>query len=553
MKASELHLLDLLDFVPNEGSIRFNERRMLLWDADAFGNLRQELVESLGSAQARPILKRFGFANGYRDALTTKSLVDWKSDEEWWLACPSLQRNAGKVKPDVKHLSIDREQQIFEMEVEWTHSYEVEQHNRVAGPASEPVCWTLAGFASGFATALMGEECIVIETECAAMGGSCCRVVGKTRKAWLEEGDRVAKDYQAQPLANELDARARELRERSAQLAIRQREEERVSKTIAADRPPTSNSPEMDKVLSLCDTVAQSDSIVLISGESGTGKAEIASYLHAKGENAEGPLLSINCGALPEALLNSELFGHEAGALPGAATAKVGLFEQAQGGTLLLEEVGQMSPTSQVALLRAIQENEIWPVGANTPRAIDLRVLATSSRDLGQLTPEGRFRHDLYYRLNVMNIEVPPLRLRTEDILPLARGYLVQACERNGLEAKTLSPKVAETLAGHSWPGNLTELRNAMERAVILAGSKAKVEVGHLSPSLRSIRGDFAKVQHDQVLSMAEIERRYVLEVLERYRGNRTRTAKALGIGANTLWRKLKGWGVPPARGDSAF
>ena len=309
----------------------------------------------------------------------------------------------------------------------------------------------------------------------------------------------------------------------------------------------------MDKVLTLCDTVALSDSIVLISGESGTGKAEIASYLHARGENSDGPLLSINCGALPEALLNSELFGHQAGSLPGALTAKVGLFEQARGGTLLLEEVGQMSPTSQVALLRAIQEHEIWPIGANVPRAIDLRVLATTSRDLGQLAQEGRFRNDLYYHLNVMNIEVPPLRLRNEDILPLARDFLAQACERSALEQKTLSPKVAETLVGHSWPGNLTELKNAMERAVILAGTKAKIEVGHLSPSLRSIRGDFANVAHDQVLSMAEIERRYVLEVLERYRGNRTRTAKALGMGANTLWRKLKGWGVPPARGESAF
>ncbi len=552
MKASELHLLDLLDFAQNEGSIRFKERRMLLWDADAFGNLRHELVESLGSNQARPILKRFGFANGYRDALTTKSLVDWKSDEEWWLSCPSLQRNEGKVNPDVQHLKVDREKGIFEMEVEWTHSYEVEQHKRIATSATEPVCWTLAGFASGFATALMGEECIVVETECAAMGGDCCRVVGKTRRAWADDGDRVARDYQAQPLANELKARARELHESSAKRASRKREERRLS-SMPKGRHPTAVSPEMNKLLSLCDTVALSDSVVLLSGESGTGKAEIASYLHAQGENADGPLLRINCGALPEALFNSELFGHEPGALPGAISAKTGLFEQARGGTLVLEEVGQMSPTSQVALLRAIQENEIWPTGANTPRAIDLRILATSSRDLGQLTQEGRFRNDLYYLLNVMNLEVPPLRLRTEDVLPLARHYLAEACARSEIEQKTLSPKVAEALVGHSWPGNLTELRNAMERAVILAGSKTKVEVDHLSPSLRSIRDEFAKVQHDQVLSMAEIERRYVLEVLERYRGNRTRTAKALGIGANTLWRKLKGWGVPPARGDNAF
>jgi len=312
-------------------------------------------------------------------------------------------------------------------------------------------------------------------------------------------------------------------------------------------------SPEMEKILNLCDTVAKSESIVLVSGESGTGKSQIARYLHDEGGQEQGPYFSINCGALPEQLLNSELFGHENGALPGTSGDKVGLFEQAKGGSLLLEEVGQMSPTSQVALLRAIQENEIWPVGASQPRSINLRVLTSSSRDLQQLVQEGKFRSDLYYRLSVVTIEVPPLRMRTEDILPLARNYLSRSCERSEIPVKTLSTKVAETLMGHGWPGNLTELENAMERAVILAGEKSKIELSHLSPSLRSISVDFAKVQHNQVLSMAEIERRYVLEVLERYRGNRTRTAKALGIGANTLWRKLKGWGVPPARGDSAF
>ncbi len=552
MKASDLHLLELLDFAPTEGCIRFGERRMLLWDADAFGNLRDELIKSLGTAEARPILKRFGFANGYRDALSTKSLVDWKSDEEWWLSCPSLQCNEGKVQPEVKHLKVDREECIFEMEVVWDHSYEAEQHTRVRGSSSEPVCWTLTGFASGFATALMGQECIVVETECAAMGAPACRVVGKTRRAWGEGGDLVACDYQAHSLASELQAREVELRHRAEELAVREQEVERMSLGKGAKRSTRSRSPEMERVLTLCESVATSNSIVLISGENGSGKAQMARYLHDESTRADGPFLRINCGALPESLLNSELFGHEPGDLPGTLEQKLGLFERAKGGTLVLEEVGQLSASSQVTLLRALQEHEIWPARATTPRPIDLRLVTTSSRDLQQLSQEGRFRSDLYYQLAAIHMEVPPLRLRPDDILPLARHYLTRSCHRAGLDAKSLSTKAAETLLGHSWPGNLTELENAMDRAVILAGPKSKIELGHLSPTLRSVRGDFARVQHDQVLSMAEIERRYVLEVLERYQGNRTRTAKALGIGANTLWRKLKGWGVPPARGESA-
>ncbi len=551
MNASDLHLLELLDFAPAEGCIRFGDRRMLLWDADAFGNLRHELIESLGAHEARPILKRFGFANGYRDALSTKSLVNWGSDEEWWLSCPSLQCNEGKVQPEVKHLKVDRDDGIFEMEVVWNHSYEAEQHARVRGASSEPVCWTLTGFASGFATALMGQECIVIETECTAMGAPACRVLGKTRIAWGEQGTVVASDYQAHPLAKELQDREIELRQRAERLALREQEVERMSLGRAAQRSVRSQNPEMKRVLALCDSVATSNSVALICGESHSGKAQVARCLHDESTRADGPFHRINCGALPEALLNSELFGHEVGTLPGTHQQKVGLFECAKGGTLVLEEVGQMSPSTQVTLLRALQENEIWPARATTPRAIDLRLITTTSRDLQQVSQEGGFRADLYYQLAAIHLEIPPLRLRPEDILPLARDYVHRSCQRSGLDSKTLSTKAAEILLEHGWPGNLTELQNAMERAVILAGPKSKIELEHLPPTLRSIRGDFARVQHDQVLSMAEIERRYVLEVLERYRGNRTRTAKALGIGANTLWRKLKGWGVPPARGES--
>lgn len=547
MKASDLHLVELLEMKPERGSIRFKDRRMLLWDADAFGSLRKELIETLSADQARPILKRFGFANGYRDARMTEGLLNWDNDAEWWLSCPALQRHEGKVQPSVQHLLVDREAGSFEMEVEWDHSYEAEQHLRIFGTSETPVCWTLAGFASGFATALMGSECLVVETECVAMGHAKCKVVGKTRQQWGSTADALSEDYQAKPLSDELESRELELRREQQLLAKRERDLNRVTTSSTDIR---SHSLRMQKVLTLAETVAKVDSTVLINGESGVGKERIARLVHDESRQSVGPFIAINCGALPETLLDSELFGHVRGSFTGANTDKKGLFEAANDGTIFLDEVGEMSPATQVKLLRVLQEREVWPVGASAPRKINVRVLAATNRDLEKLVADGRFRADLFYRLNVVVIEVPPLRARSEDILPLARTFIAAACERCSLPSKSLTTEAAESLADHPWPGNIRELENAMERAVIISESRSKIERDDLSPNIRGVSGSFTKVRYDQVVPMAEIEKRYTLEVLARNHGNRTRTAKDLGIGANTLWRKLKSWGVPPARGE---
>lgn len=552
MKATDLHLLELLDVDTDQGSIRFKDRRVLLWDADAFGSLRHELIESLGLELARPILKRFGFANGYRDALMTEKLLHWESDEEWWRACPSLQRHEGKVHPEVKHLKVDRGAHVFEMQVDWTYSYEAEQHLRVLGKADAPVCWTLAGVASGFASALMGEECIVVETECVAMGADCCKVVGKTRKAWAEKGDEVAGDYKAQPLASELSLRDRESRTEQHRQVRRERELAAQKKRSGANRPPdlVSRSAPMENVLTLCETVAGVDSPVLITGESGVGKERIARFIHEQSGHKESRFTVVHCGALPEAQLESELFGHLEGSFPGAHADKLGLLERPETGILYLDEVGAMSPALQVKLLRVLQDGEVWPVGSSAPRQVQVRVLASTNRDLEERVQQGQFRTDLLYRLNVITVDIPPLRTRPEDILPLARVYIQRSCERAGVKIKTLSAEAAEALTEHPWPGNVHELENAIDRAVILTAERSKIGREDLPAAIRSVSANVDNVHYDQVMSIAELERRYVLEVLNRYNGNRTRTAKALGIGANTLWRKLKTWGVPPARGE---
>lgn len=551
MKATDLHLLELLNINENEGSIRFKDRRMLLWDADAFGSLRRELIDLLSLEQAQAILKRFGFANGYRDALMTESLLHWDNDEEWWRACPILQSQEGKVQPTVKHLKVDRAAKIFEMEVVWNHSYEAEQHLRVLGKSDHPVCWTLAGVASGFATALMSEECIVVETQCVASGADCCKVVGKTRRAWAELGDDVAAHYKAEPLAEELLARDRESRTEGHRQARREREQAE-RKQVSKRRPKelVCVSPTMARVLTLCETVANVNSPALLTGESGVGKERIARYIHQQSAHNQGRFTVVDCSALQEAPLETQLFGHLAGSLPGVEGARLGLLERPECGTLYLQQISEMSPALQVKLLRVLQDGEVWPIGALEPRPVQVRVLASTNRDLEERAQQGQFRTDLLYRLSVVTIDVPALRARSEDILPLARLYMKTSCAQAGMPEKTLSAEAAEALTEHPWPGNVVELENAIDRAVILTAGRTKIAREDLPNAISSISEHVGNVHHDEVMPIAELERRYVLEVLERYNGNRTRTAKALGIGANTLWRKLKGWGVPPARGE---
>ena len=549
MKAENLHLLELLELKPEEGSIPFKNRRMLLWDADAFGHLRRELIESLGIERARPVLRRFGFANGYRDALTTGELFNWDDDSQWWLSCPALQKHEGKVQAMPQHLLVDRENGHFEMEVLWQHSYEADQHLRVFGRSTGPVCWTLTGFASGFSTALMGQEVYVIEQECAAMGGARCRVLGKTRQAWAADGARHAAEYEAQNLSAELEAREAELRRQRRTLRRRERELAKLRGTDMSTRGGViAKSRTMENVLDLAQTVARVDTTVLIRGESGVGKELLARFIHDESPRVDGPFIAVNCGALPETLLESELFGHIRGAFTGADNDKKGLFEAARGGTIFLDEIGETSTTTQVKLLRVLQERKVRRVGDSEERFIDTRVLAATNRNLEEMVQQGLFRKDLYYRLNVVSVEIPPLRSRRDDILPLAREFLATACRTYGLTLRTLSPEAVDTITSYHWPGNVRELQNAIERAVVLAGDRSKVGKDELPPEVRGGSNALNGVVVNEVLPMADVERRYVLQVLERFDGNRTHTARALGIGANTLWRKLKSWGVPPAR-----
>ena len=306
----------------------------------------------------------------------------------------------------------------------------------------------------------------------------------------------------------------------------------------------------MQRVLELAGRAAPTEATVLITGESGTGKERLARYVHARSRRADGPFVAINCGALPETLLESELFGYVKGAFTGAAKDRKGLFEAAEGGTLFLDEIGEMAPAVQVRLLRALQERTVRPVGATGEVSINVRIIAATNRDLESMVADRSFRKDLYYRLRVVPLKVPPLRERPDDLLPLARQFIARTCTENHCGPCALSSEVLDVLQGYTWPGNIRELENAIERAVILADGQPRIELDDLPPEVRGARPTprSQPAAEEPVVTLAEVERRHILATLDRLGDNRKATAQALGIGENTLWRRLKSYGLVRAR-----
>ena len=301
-------------------------------------------------------------------------------------------------------------------------------------------------------------------------------------------------------------------------------------------------SPAMRKVADLIDRVGDSDASVLIHGETGTGKELVARAVHNKSKRREGPFVAINCAAVPHSLLESELFGHARGAFTDAKATRMGLFQQANGGTLFLDEIGELPIDVQPKLLRALQERKVRPVGDNREIPYDARIVAATNRDLENEVREKRFREDLFYRINVVKLEVPPLRSRGSDTLHLAHHFLKQFAERSGKPTLELSERAAERLMAYEWPGNVRELENCIEHAVALARFD-QVTVEDLPEKLRGyLAGSFVATANDptEIVTMEELEKRYLLRVFKLVGNNKSRAAEVLGIDRRTMYRKLE-------------
>lgn len=298
----------------------------------------------------------------------------------------------------------------------------------------------------------------------------------------------------------------------------------------------------MQKILAMARQVAPTGASVLIAGESGTGKELLARFLHANSERAEGPFVGVNCGAFQEDLLANELFGHEKGAFTGAGERKHGLIEMANGGTLFLDEIGEMTPAMQVKLLRVIQEREVLRVGATRPVAVDVRIIAATNRQLDNMIANGHFRHDLYYRLNVVNLTLPPLRDRRDDIPLLAFYFLKKHAAGMGKEIADISTETLEILGRYDYPGNIRELENIIERGVALSAGDT-LESAQLPSNLRQLEIRVVG-QGNSLPTLEQRETDYIRLVLERTGGNRTQAAEILGIDRVSLWRKIKKHGL---------
>ncbi|MBU6371943.1 MAG: sigma-54 dependent transcriptional regulator [Alphaproteobacteria bacterium] len=335
------------------------------------------------------------------------------------------------------------------------------------------------------------------------------------------------------------------------------------------DRPLIAEDPRMLEVFTLADQVAASDASILITGESGVGKEVLARYVHKSSKRAAAPFIAVNCAAIPENLLESELFGHEKGAFTGALARRIGKFEEAHGGTLLLDEISEMDLRLQAKLLRAIQERVIDRVGGAKPVPVDIRILATSNRDLSLAVREGTFRQDLLYRLNVVNLRIPPLRERKSDIPALAAYFIGKYAAANGVGPKRLSPEALRQVCDHAWRGNVRELENAMHRAVLLSSGP---EIG--VDAIRTPDGSLITAARDEYAAraadaaqaaaralvgrtVADVEQDLILETLTHCLGNRTHAANILGISIRTLRNKLRiyldqGVDVPPPPNSAA-
>jgi DNA-binding NtrC family response regulator len=307
---------------------------------------------------------------------------------------------------------------------------------------------------------------------------------------------------------------------------------------------PVGTSKAWLEILRLVETVAPTDSTVLIQGESGTGKEVIARYLHDLSTRTGGPFLSINCGALPESLLESELFGHVKGSFTGAIRDKIGLFGASTKGTFFLDEIGETTPATQVKLLRALQHREVIPVGSTDAVPVDTRVLAATNRDLDEEIRAGNFRSDLYYRLNVISLHLPPLRQRRDDIPLLAEHFLSRIAANRNEEPKRLTDAARTVLYEYNWPGNVRELENALERSIILTPGE-EIDTGALPERVTERRTEPLVSTHTPPNPTLEaVERAYIMWVLQSESGNKSRAAEALGIDPSTLYRKLSRYGV---------
>jgi DNA-binding NtrC family response regulator len=544
MTPDRIHLRDLLDVDEDAGTLYVHNRRMLLFDADAMGLLRKQLIEGLGVDAARMIIGTFGYGRGYREALAARDFYHPASFEEWWREGVRLNAIEGTVAARVVRYELDAARGHFEVEAEWRNSYEAEQHLRHLGPSDVTVCWSLTGYASGFTTAAFGRDVIFFERECVGRGDARCYVVGRVASDDMgEEFAPIMARYRSVNFGAEVKQLMSDLAREQERVRALEAEVLRLGEAIRGsyEDEAVGTSPGFRRAIADAERVASSDATVLVTGETGTGKEVVARAIHARSPRSGRPLITVNCAALPSGLVESELFGHERGAFTGAHQRKLGRFELANGATIFLDEVGELPAETQAKFLRVLQSGEFERVGGTATLKTDARVIAATNRPLDQLVSEGKFRADLFYRLNVFPIHLPPLRERPEDIPLLASFFAQKYRARFRKPITSIDEASVERLRAYSWPGNVRELEHIVERAVLLSEG----EVLHVDVPLDG-RDEHA-VAPSAIATLEEAEREHIRRALARTNGRiagKGGAADVLGVPDSTLRSRMKKLGV---------
>lgn len=521
-------LVQQFKFAPKEGRIWLQDHRGILLSTTAFGRLRSTIIEREGVAKARETFARIGYAEGARDAAAARRLRPKASHRAVFAAGPQAHAIYGFGWTEVVSLRMEPENGTYFFEFLVHDSAEANIHLESFGPSVEPVCWMACGYGSGFTSAFAGRPCLVKEVECRGMGAAACRLVGKPLDEWgsAEADTRL---YQADPRINRFD-------------------------NAPDDGPGTDVigiSAGFSAAYHLLSKAAPSKATLLFLGETGVGKEVFARLAHRVSPRRDKPFVAVNCGALPESLIESELFGVVRGGYTGAVTSRPGRFERAEGGTLFLDEIGTLSLSAQAKLLRALQEGEIERVGDTGVRKVDVRVIAATNISLKEAVRKGEFREDLYYRIAPFPIRIPPLRERRDDIPLLMEHFRQRYCRSHERRLPGFTTRAVEALLVYEWPGNIRELEHRIEGAVLLATDDEPIDIPHLFPGedaalrtmLRVDRAGHLSVEDSNAQNSTEL-RRCVTDLLA--------ATKQLPDALEAIERELMEAVVAEARGNLA-
>ncbi|GAC33274.1 sigma-54-dependent Fis family transcriptional regulator [Paraglaciecola polaris] len=547
-------ITDLIRFSHEEGKVWFGEQRMLLMQVSAMAAFRRELVNSIGVERAKGFFLRLGYQSGLRDAELSRRLRPHCKDIDIFLTGPQLHSIKGMVKANPLKLDIDHERGHFYAELEWINSWEVEIVQTELGQMDEPACWSLLGYACAFTSSFMGKEIIFREVSCRGCGDDQCLIIGKPAKEWEDHED-FAQYFKEEPIIEQLYSLQSQVNSLRSSLERQQGQYYGIGQ-----------SHSYNEACKKIDKAAQGKVSVLLLGETGVGKEVIARSLHLRSKRVDQPFIAVNCAAIPQELIEAELFGVEKGAFTGATQSRPGRFERADKGTIFLDEVVELTPRAQSTLLRVLQEQELERVGGAQTHKIDVRVIAATNESLEQAVNEGRFRADLYYRLSVFPVNIPPLRDRIDDIPLLVEHFLQKFHDDYSKHTLGLSDKAWDYLSKYEWPGNIRELENVIERGVILTDSNETISVDSLFYStidqLKTNNDDHVYSEGNIVkpcekdkenwidsifekeISLDSVEKILTVRAMAKAKDNISGAARLLGVTRPALAYRLKKHGI---------